>query len=90
MRDGSPLTMFDKYVILSWNKNITCFPYFINFGSKIGCGLCPKLGWSMVFGRKIGIDHMCEFRTKKCQNDLVFVDNFQCQNNLVFVDNFQC
>jgi hypothetical protein len=44
MRDGSPLTMFDKYVILSWNKNITCFPYFINFGSKIGCGLCPKLG----------------------------------------------
>jgi hypothetical protein len=44
----------------------------------------------MVFRRKIGIDNMREFRTKKCQNDLVFVDDFQCQNNLVFVDDFQC
>jgi hypothetical protein len=44
MSDGSSLTIFDECVISLKNKNITCFPYFINFGSEFGCGLCPKLG----------------------------------------------
>jgi len=61
-----------------------------------------KLGWSMVLGGKLGIDHMRELREKKCQSDLIlltifnvritlfFVNDFQCQNDLVFVDDFQC
>jgi hypothetical protein len=85
MFDGSSLIMFDECVILSWNRNITCFLCFINFGSEFGCGLCPKLGWKVwSLGRKLGIDHMCEFRGKKYQNNLVFVGDFQCQNDLVF------
>jgi len=31
---------------------------------------------------------MREFREKKCQNDLVFVDDFQYYNDLVFIDDF--
>ena len=71
------------YDIVMEQKHYT-FPCFINFENEFGSGYVQNEVEVWSLGGKLGIDHMRGFREKKCQNGLVFVDDFQCQNDLVF------
>ena len=61
--------MFDECVMLLYNRNITCFPCFINFESEFGCDL-----WSL--GGKLCIDQMREFREENVKMTYFLLMNF--------------